>query len=238
MTASLLRLLQGAGDVAGARPLPIWFITFTDLIGLLLAFFILLFSMSSFDAATWPSRVGERSTPPGVGGSRTGGPPEVDRNSAAAPAPAGREIDYLANLVVQKLAGEPALSEALLARREGSLVVSLPGALLFAASSAVVADRGRAALDALGELLATLPNRIEVAAHVRPSGDGSWEVSVARAMAVADALAEAGYRGEIVRRGFGSSRSSQPLPEAPAARRADFVERIDVIVRDGEGSGA
>ena len=240
MSASLLKLVQAGRD--RTTPLPVWFITFTDLVGLLLAFFILLFSMSSFDAATWPLRAGDRPTPPGPGGTLSGGAPQVERNIAAEPAASGRAIDYLAALLDRKLAAEPSLSAAVVHQSDGDLLISLPGTSLFDGGGVALGDRAGAMLIALGGILATLPNRVEVAAHTEPAtataaGFASdWELSLRRALAVAQVLAEAGHRHDMIVRGYGASRFAQLSPQLSAERRHALAGRVDIVIRDVGGA--
>jgi chemotaxis protein MotB len=103
----------GAADSANSKISTAWLISFTDLIGLLLAFFIMLFAMSSPDEERW-TKLAKL-----FAGQLTIGPagesdvvPDVDRPSpTAVPAPErGLDTDYLASVLLAKLATEPLLA--------------------------------------------------------------------------------------------------------------------------------
>lgn len=96
-------------------------------------------------------------------------------------------------------------------------------------------DRARAALFRLGGALSTVANQLGVNGHSDPSpvagGDyaSNWELSTARAAAVANQLRAAGYADPIVAFGYSDSRYDQ-LPPMPPAQRQLMGRRVDIVV--------
>ncbi len=212
-----------------------WMITLSDLISLLLAFFVLLYSMHSVKFDRWQSAVDsltEALNP--------------KRAEALAPFPSpfniGKvsrkrviDLDYLATVLQQSLKSDTVLSKARVTRRADRLIIALPGDLLFDPGRAVLSQRARDAVFNLGGILRALGNRIGVNGHSDPGALSSpeytsnWELSLARAAAVANALRRAGYEREIVAYGHADSRYDE-LPRMNEAERQALARRVDIVV--------
>lgn len=212
-----------------------WMITFSDLISLLLVFFVLLFSMYSVKFDRWQSTVESLS--------EALNPRRVD---ALAPFPSALNIgkvsrkrmidlDYLAPLLQQSFKSDALLSESKIMRHGDRLIVALPSDLLFDPGRAVLSRKAREAVFNLGGILRTLGNRIGVNGHSDPEPltgtayPSNWELSLARAAAVADTLRRSGYEREIVAYGFADSRYEE-LPAMNQAQRHALARRVDIVV--------
>ncbi len=96
---------------------------------------------------------------------------------------------------------------------------------------------------ALGELLEHVGSGIEVHGHVAPdemSADLSaspWELSLARAVAIAAALRGAGVPGAVRALGYGDSRARYLSSELPVETRRRLATRIDVVIRTSARRG-
>ena len=220
---------------------PVWLITFADLVGLMLAFFVMMFAMSGIDGAKWRGVANalSRSLDPVIAVEDEG--PRAERNVEEVAIEPGSDLDYLAALLARELAAEPALAAAVLRPVDDRIVISLPADLLFEPISARLGGQAGPALFALGGLLRNLDNRIEVAGHAdrraidSPDYPSNWELSLARALAVADALRESGYGRPIVARGYGDSRFDEISPRLAAARREALARRVDIVIREAGG---
>ncbi len=224
-----------------SQPLPpavsrwAWMITFSDLISLLLAFFVLLFSMYSVKVDRWRSTVNSLS--------EALNPKRAD---AVAPCPSpfniGKvsqnrviDLDYLATLLQQSVKTDALLSQSRIMRRGDRLIVALPGDLLFDPGRAELSQRARDAVFNLGGVLRTLGNQIGVNGHSDPEPltspvyASNWELSLARAAAVANTLRRSGYEKEIVAYGFADSRYDE-LPRMNEAQRQALARRVDIVV--------
>ena len=223
---------------AGGR----WLITLADLVAILVAFFVLLYSMSSMQATAWTTvaqSLSQRLNP-----SRVWRGPEAPsgRTVARTEVPEGADLGYLATLIGEKIRDRPILGRARLARRPDRLVLMLPADLLFAEGGAALTPAARASVAALADVLGGLGNRIDVVGHADPRPvhghfTSNWVLSLTRAVAVADALADAGAEGAIVARGRGAS-SFGALPAGlPKAQRYRLARRVDVVLRAAGGEG-
>ncbi|MEX2009531.1 MAG: flagellar motor protein MotB [Dongiaceae bacterium] len=220
---------------------PVWLITFADLVGLMLAFFVMLFAMSNIDGTKWRGVANglSRSLDPVIAIEDES--PRAERNVVEVTVEPGSDLDYLATLLAHELAAEPALAAAVLRSLDDRIVISLPADLLFEPISARLGGPAAPTLFALGGLLRNLDNRIEVAGHAdRRAIDSTdypsnWELSLARALAVAEALRESGYGRPIVARGYGDSRFNEISPRLAAARREALARRVDVVIREAGG---
>ena len=216
-----------------------WMVSFTDLIALMLTFFVMLFAMSKVEQRKWQNLTDAlsehlnavREVPAALPTEQLG----IDHVRLLS----GTDLDYLAALLSQNMAAAPLLGSGVLTRLGDRIVIALPGDLLFAPGSSELAASGQDALAALGGLLRHVGNRIEVTGHAdprKPVGGfvSNWDLSLARALRVASLLQRFGYRGEVVARGFGDSRFAALSPRLDPARRLQLGRRVELVVhRDG-----
>jgi len=233
------RQIQGNPSSDG-RSARVWLITFTDLVALMLTFFVMLFAMSNVKISEWRNIIDslsqtlrptvEKTLPASTSSFNIG---TIFRGRAT-------NLDYLASVLSDTLDGDALLSLGRLMRLEDRLIIALPGDLLFEAGSAAMTERGRQALFMLGGVLRNIDNRIGVNGHSGPSESAAaayvskWEFSTARAAAVANALRQSGYPGDIIAFGYADSRSGA-LSDLPETLRETLTRRIDIIVRPDAG---
>jgi chemotaxis protein MotB len=206
----------------------IWLVSFTDLMCLLLVFFVLLFSMSEPAPPRWKALVSGFAT---LGGAGAGGGDlfTVDQ----VPRKGGLPLGYLGPLLIGHFAGDPDLVTILPEREEDRLIIGIPDHLLFDPGATAFSRRGERIIFLLSGVLSRLDNRIEVIGQAgRETGEGpgghlEWEVSLMRAVAVAGALREAGYRRPLAARARGGIES--------AADPAPHSALITIDIRDREG---
>ena len=217
----------GAGASAhAAAAKSIWLISFTDLICLMLAFFVLAFSMSEPIRERWQALASSFSAKQTEG--RAGAVFSVSMLDPHSPI----NLDYLGTLLGGQFARDPDLKPVEAVRQDDRVVIGLPDGLLFEAGQAAFSERGRRALFLLGGVLGRISNRIEVLGHaeveaVPPEGERDpWELSLSRAVAVGTALHQAGYQRRLAVRTVGAAPGG-----APQVGRAHL---IDVVVRDLE----
>jgi len=215
-----------------------WLLTFTDLVSLMLTFFVLLFSMSNVKVAEWENIVSSLSktlqpTPekavPVVSATFNIG--TIFRKRAI-------NLDYLVGVLKDSIAPVELLADTRIIRLEDRLLISLPGDLLFQTGRAVMTEQASEAMFILGGVFRNMDNEIGVNGHtdsLAPVGDdyqSNWELSTARALAVANSLRNAGYRDKIVGFGYADSRFHK-LPEMAEAERRALGRRVDIIVMPG-----
>lgn len=245
MTASFLHNSEGLGDAGeslrprrdGAKAGPVWLVTFVDLISLLLAFFVLIYSMSSPNAPEWQAFTAAMSKAEVEKPAETTQAPPTAVSAEADRPGRGVDLRYLRRILESGMVRETTLALAVLREDAGKLIMSLPGDLFFGAGSASVLESGEAALFALAETLSNLDNRIDLVGHTDPQpmrGGGAfasnWGLSLARAAAVADSLASAGYRKPMTVRGLGDAWFDDIDPNLPLAQRYRRARRVDLII--------
>lgn len=210
-------------------------ITFTDLVSLMLTFFVLLFSMSNVKLDQWENVIDSLSQ------SLNPVPEETVREATAAFnigtgfRKRAINLEYLASVLEEHLAEDDVLQGSKLMLLDDRLVVALPGDLLFEPGRAVMTPGARDAMFSLGGIFRNIGNQIGVNGHsdpIPPAGgayDSNWELSMGRAAAVANALRRAGYEDEIIAFGYSDSRFGE-LPQVDPATRRAMARRVDVVV--------
>lgn len=217
-----------------------WMLTFTDLVALMLTFFVMLFAMSKVEKREWENLTDALAPKLNVVSKLSIALPTESRDVDAVETLPSVDLNYLAALLKQDMADDPLLGLGILRRLERRVLIALPGDLLFAPGSTELATTGRQALTGFVGLLRHVNNRIEVMGHADPrqpiAGFASnWELSLARALRVAQVLRDSGYRGQVVARGFGHSRFESLSPRLRPAQRLTLGRRVELVIHDDAG---
>lgn len=223
----------------------LWLITFTDVMALMLTFFVLLYAMSQPQEEAWTEitasfneQFGETYSAKFEEGRQDA--ITIDRVDFAE----ALDLGYLKTLLSQIIEKDENLQDIVLIHQDKRLVISLPQDLLFASGQADVQGRGRRALFVLGGALARIKNRIEVLGHAdptpinNPEGDypTNWELSLARANAVAGVLRNVGYQRPMTVRGLSSSRYTELPDSLTEEERLSLSRRVDIALTRDDGS--
>ena len=212
-----------------------WLITFTDLVSLMLTFFVLLFSMSSIRSEHWDSVIDALSQSLNPSATRAHMAATSDFNIATLFRKRAINLDYLTSVLQDVYSKDELLSGNQLMRLDERLIVALPGDLLFEPGKAVLTEKAKLALFNLGGVLRNIGNQIGINGHTDPSPptggvyESNWELSIARAAAVANALRRSGYTDDIVAYGYASSRFNE-LPDMDEQERQALGRRVDIVV--------
>lgn len=228
----------------------LWLITFTDIMALMLTFFVLLYAMSMPEQEKWEDIIDSLnnglskyySPPMNAGVQDTISVEKLDMSDAL-------NLDYLRGILEKRIQREEMLSDVVMIPQSDHMIISLPQELLFEPGEAEVNTEGKRALFALGGMLARIRNRIEVVGHSDPRPISSsqrngfqsnWELSLARATEVSGILTQVGYRRNMIVRGASSARYDELPEDMEEEKRLDLSRRVDIIVMqdDGRARGA
>lgn len=218
-----------------------WLVTFTDMVSLVLTFFVLLFSMSSVKIGEWDHMVDALS--------RTLNPeredavvsPTAQFNIGTIFRKRAINLDYLASVLEETVRDDPVLGEGRVILLEDRLIIALPGDLVFEPGRATMSEEPRRAVFNLGGVLRNVDNQISVHGHSDPApyaGDefsSNWGLSLARATAVANALNRAGQTENIRTLGYADARY-QMLPLMAEKDRRALARRVDIVILPTVGS--
>lgn len=241
------RRRMGDAGGAGEESAPIWVLTFTDVMGLMLTFFVMLFAMSEPEQQQWADvsaalnnefnkfygKIMERGPTDSINLSR------IDYDQAL-------DIKYLEALLESTMANNEQLGGVKLIPQAGQLVLSLPQDLLFESGQADIKSDGARAIYALGGMLSRIKNKIEVTGHADPRPvsraqdmgkySSNWELSLARAANVAGLLNSVGYERAIDIRGLSSGRyDDMAAVIADEAQRIELSRRVDIVIMNHDG---
>ena len=222
---------------------PLWLITFTDIMALMLTFFVLLYAMSVPQEEKWEeisTALSSKFTNLYVKPFNTGSQDviSIDKISKSQ----ALDLGYLQTLV-KKLLKARNIENVVIFQNGKRLVISLPSELLFKSGRADINFEGKKVLFQLGGALSRVKNRIEIAGHTDPVPitkgkspyKNNWELSLARSAAVAAVLKEVGYSREIAIRGLSSARFDEMSSDVPEKQRRDMSRRVDIILMNDSG---
>lgn len=217
-----------------------WLITFTDLVSLMLAFFVMLFAMSGVNVESWNAigqsltRTLDPSRPPPPP------PPVAARNVPMAARPPALDLDYLAALFHRVRQDSPELVEVQLARVPDGLILVLRPGDIFEGGGVRLSPAAAETLSAVGRILSNFSNRIGVRARSNPAKTleagypSAWELALVRAAVVANALRAAGYIREIA--AYGLTDGGSPASDGRGGPAED--EQIEVVILAELASGS
>ncbi|NKB48476.1 MAG: hypothetical protein GKS02_03815 [Alphaproteobacteria bacterium] len=221
-----------------------WLITFADLAAVMVAFFVLLFSMAEVDSDKWEGATTAFDRQFRISESRVTPRPVETANITQRVEEAALDLRYLERVVSEQLGGQTALEDVRMLVSPDRIALDFPGELVFANGRVGVTAGGRESLFILGGLFAGIENQVAVVGHVEPaqSEDGQsiidWELSLLRAARVARALEAGGYTGPIEVQGrFGSHFGDLAPVERIEGPRGLPVRRIEIIVQSETGDG-
>lgn len=221
---------------------PLWLVTFTDVMALMLTFFVLLYAMSETPEEAWIKVTRGVSTKTqqfdakqfNAGSQDVINIDKINTSKAL-------NLTYLKTLV-EKLIKEKNVEGVIMIENDKRLIISLPSELLFKSGQAKIGVEGKKLLFALGGVLMRVKNRIEITGHTDPnpmSGKGlyktNWQLSLARAASVAHMLKEVGYTRGTTIRGVASARFDEMAEDVPQEKRYELSRRVDLIVMHHDG---
>ncbi|QPC47255.1 flagellar motor protein MotS [Mangrovibacillus cuniculi] len=222
---------------------PLWMVTFSDLVTLILVFFILLFSMSQIDMVKFKALADsfrERQILefyPSI--IKTENPPtQPDIQSNTDQNQDGKDdLDNLVEEVQNYLEVNELSDVAVATRTERGVVLVLQEQVLFASGEATILPQAYAFMDKVGELLTSIPNMVKVEGHTdnRPISTSrypsNWELSSARSSSVIRFLLEQhGLEPErFIAVGYGDTR-----PIVPNTTEENWLKnrRVELIISD------
>jgi chemotaxis protein MotB len=234
------------------RGAPGWMVTFSDLVTLILVFFILLFSMSQIDmmkfkAVTeslreqffdfYPTVV-----PLDYSSVIENDMPAKDKNleSGSQQQEQSAEEDSMQNLLneVQGFLSKNGMDDVIVANRtERGVVLVLEEKVLFDPGEAIILGDAYGFLDKVGELLKSMPNLVKVEGHTddRPMNSfrypSNWELSAARASSVIKYLIE--NHGLDSRRFIAVGYSdTRPLVSNDSPENRKKNRRVEIVISD------
>ncbi|HEY6004893.1 MAG TPA: OmpA family protein [Anaeromyxobacter sp.] len=198
-----------------------WLITYSDMVTLLLSFFLLMYSFSVFTEERQQSLVEELR--------------KVAENKIRVERPR-QDLEQAARQIAAQFQKDQAFVES----TETEVTVGLSSEVTFASGDDALSEGGHAALARAGAILAKLPNGIRIEGHTDavpmrgPRFSSNWHLSAARAQSVVRLLIEAGVdarRMQVVGYGDVRPRAANDTVEGKAANRR--IE-IKILRKAGE----
>lgn len=235
------RFNRRMGDNEGSSS-SMWLISFTDVMALMLTFFVLLFAMSNPKQEEWDDFTKQiQDNFNRFQGAEENRGAEDAINIEKINFSQALNLNYLRVLMENLIEKEPALRNARLINNHDSLIISLPQNILFESGQADVKSEANKALYTMAATLGRIKNRIEIVGHTDPrptSGDAfksNWQLSLKRAVNVSAVLNNVGYDRPITVRGQASGRFDDIPKIVPESERLDLSRRVDIVVMEDDG---
>lgn len=217
-----------------------WILIFTDMVALLLSFFVMLFSMSAVPVNEWETTIDILEEALNLSTEEEKDPTEDYNISSVLLERARTNVNYLLPIIEPKIKQDEIIKDSPIILLDDRIVISLSGDLLFASGKAELTAKARKALFNLGGVLRNIRNTIGVYGYSedekfdRDKYTSDWELSLARAVSVANELKRAGYMEEILSFGYGGARSFK-LANVSKDRRQSLSRRVDIVIMSIRG---
>ncbi len=228
------------------EPAPVlWLITFTDIMALMLTFFVLLYSMSQPKVEEWSNlTTGLNKSFSKFYSQKFEAGAQDTINIERTDFSQALSLSYLESLLEKTIAEDDRLKGTVLIPQKNRLIVSLPQNLLFEAGQAEVNVAGKKAIFSIGDILIRIRNRIQVIGHTDPvpiqndsaEFQSNWHLSLARAAEVARILTNVGYTKPVIVRGLSSARYEELPSELSEEERLGYARRVDIVILKDDGS--
>jgi len=203
-----------------------WLISFTDLMSLMLGFFVMLYGMTQPDHGKFKEiarGLSARSTASGY--SDRPPVPSAAFNGAVIETNSRLGPGYVHVLLRAQIKESPELAGVESRLEDDRVVVAIPRAKLFGPDGRSVGDEGRRTLFLLGAAVGRSGNRVEVVSTAEPiagPAGAAWELALVRSAATAAAMRAVGWSADLVARAVSASPGSSP------------AGGVDLVVRDRE----
>ena len=218
-----------------------WMLTFADLLSLLLAFFVLLFSMSTLEIENWKSVVTtftEEFNPSDqdLTVSEESSPDQVNTQTGS-----GLNLQYLTALLSNSLKSNERLSDIAVNRVNDRIVLSISALKFFGVKNTNLNTSAESDIRQLIEPLLQIRNPIIIASHTDRSDvrdtrfRSNWELSMMRGRIVAGIMADNGYRRAVTILSYADTKFHELSDELELQEQYDLAERIDIIILDEQG---
>jgi len=235
-----------AGDIPPDEPNLIWLVTFTDIMGLMLTFFVMLFAMSTPDQKPFAEMTSAlQSEFNRFYGKILNAGPEDSIDISRIDYDRALDIKYLEALMGSLVDRNDFLKTTVtLMPQETHLMMSLPEEMLFDVGKAEIKEGSTKALFALGGAFSRMKNSMELVGHADPRPveavkgspyESNWDLSLARAVAVAAALDKVGYNQPVAVRGASSGRYEDLQGIVDEKQRLDLSRRVDIDIMNHDG---
>ena len=141
-----------------------WLIIFTDVVALMLAFFVMMYATQKVETGGWQAMVQSLSQSLRVDrlqAKLASAPKNVEQHDL----PSAIDLSYLQNLIEGMRGSELALADVIMTREDDRLIIAIPGDLLFDAGRADPMPRAEPRIRLFADIFRNLSNRIDVLGH-------------------------------------------------------------------------
>lgn len=211
-----------------------WLMTFGDLLSLILTFFVLMYSMSVVREAEWVEVSNSLAQELNPEEEQQHMEPNAVLSIEKIKIAQAQSLQYLSSIIRDKFRDANTRGVFELELLEDRLIISLVGSSTFHLGKTALTKDGVEALHSIGEVLQPIGNQIEVYGSVAPEPidesefPSHWELSVSRALMVAQFLRNVGYEYKIM--SLGRINLDEDNNAATEKGQENNKRRVDIVI--------
>ena len=213
---------------------PIWMVSLGDVTALMLAFFVMLYAMSNPQSEKYESVISLITTSMSPNASPN---PTSKLNIGTVDLVGGLSPDYLNKILEDKLSRDEVLSQAVVKEISKRVVISLPADIIFTQGGAEISETAGESIRRLAGVISQFGNQVDIVGHTDPEptiGEKyptNWDLSLARALSMANALNDYGYSGDFTVLGMADSRYRFLDGRLSEEKRYELARRVDIVIQ-------
>lgn len=219
-----------------------WMLTFADLLSLLLTFFVLIFSMNAVQKDEWQEVVQSLTKEFNPTRAQSVAKPEGDVDATRVFRASALNLEYIMSLMRPHLANSPLGQDAKMDLLSDRLVIRFSSKVFF--NDMQLSDDATSLVNQLSDVFSQMGNEIRVGVHTDPTQAPAQrlmnknEYTVMQALAIADALRNAGYNEPVAALGYGDRRFVELDGKLSVVERYSLANRVEISIMDRTGREA
>lgn len=218
-----------------------WMVTFSDLLSIIITFFVLIYSMSSIEDEEWnevshsfaqslnPSHLLDTSNTPQI----------IQKELTPLIKHRAEDIEYIKLLLQDHLNRSPALHDILsLNVKDGQLFINLHATDIFREGDIILTKKGGYLISIISNILRSITNEVTIYAYandfpnITQKYPTSWELSLARGLVVSQILRKKGYEYMITT--FARANFSRTQAIQTHKLSNESLQYIEIVIQQDE----
>lgn len=216
---------------------PIWLVSFGDVTALVLTFFVLLFSMSTFKTNEFIAVTSSLNVSNSTA-SNINPIPTSDKTIDQSKEIKGLSLNYIHGILSEHLSKEQYAGRVFIEKRDEAIVITMSNDALFVAGKFELSSPAKQLLHEITPALNSFGNQLDIIGHVAPVphddalNKSPWDISLLRALTVSREFIKNGYDKKLAVLGSADGYFEDIDKALAPTQRQTLAKRVDIVIRE------